>query len=456
VLDELLRDYERDFAVRFWDGTTLAPATGHAPRFTLVLEHPGSLRALLWPPNQLSMAEAYLYGDVDVEGDMEAIFPFADHLLLERDWTVGERLRTLRLLLALPNERRARTGRAAAQLRGRKFSLARDKQAVDYHYSLSNEFFSLFLDERMVYTCAYFADESQSLADAQLAKLDLVCRKLRLQPGERLLDVGCGWGGLLLHAAARYGVEALGVTLSEPQAELANERIRAAGLADRARVEVRDYREVREHEPFDKAASICMFEQVGEELLPEFFATVGSYLRPGGVFLNQGLAAHHDLHAKLGRRGESFMSRYVFPDGDVVPIATALRAAELAALEVRDLESLREHYVLTLGHWVARLEQRHAEAAAAVDEVAYRIWRLYMTGSRYAFRTGRLNLYQALFAKPHADGSSGLPRGRGDWYAGLRRVVEPEDAERAGAEVRAEGRRDLDDDLARRVRPDAL
>ena len=417
MLDELVCGYERDFAVRLWEGTVLAPTSVAAARFTLVLEHPGSLRALLWPPNQLTMAEAYLYGDVDVEGEIEAIFPFADHLLLGRDWSVGERLRTLRLLLRLPDERRPRTGRAAARLRGRKFSLGRDKQAVDYHYSLSNEFFSLFLDERMVYTCAYFADEAQSLDAAQLAKLDLVCRKLRLRPGERLLDVGCGWGGLVIHAAERYGVEAVGVTLSEPQAQLANERIRAAGLADRARVEVRDYREVGEREGFDKIASICMFEQVGEELLPEFFATVASYLRPGGVFLNQGLAAHHDLHAKLGRRGESFMSRYVFPDGDVVPIATALRAAELADLEVRDVESLREHYVLTLGHWVRRLEQRHADAAVAVDEVAYRIWRLYMAGSRYAFRTGRLNLYQALFAKPRETGASGLPLGRGDWYA---------------------------------------
>lgn len=415
MLGAVLGDHARDFAVRLWEGTTLGPVNGAAPRFTLVLEHPGSLRALLWPPHQLAMAEAYLYGDVDVEGEIEAIFPLADQLLLERGWTTRERLRTARLLLGLPNERRPRAGRAAASLRGRKFSLARDKQAVTYHYSLSNEFFSLFLDERMVYTCAYFADEVQSLADAQLAKLDLVCRKLRLRPGERLLDVGCGWGGLVVHAAERYGVEAVGVTLSEPQAELANERIRAAGLVDRCRVEVRDYREVDDPKGFDKIASICMFEQVGKELLPEFFATVASYLRPGGVFLNQGLAAHNDLHETLGRRGESFMSRYVFPDGDVVPIATALRAAELAELEVRDVESLREHYVLTLGHWVQRLEERHEAAAAAVDEVAYRIWRLYMAGSRYAFRTGRLNLYQALFAKP-AQGRSGLPLGRADWY----------------------------------------
>jgi cyclopropane-fatty-acyl-phospholipid synthase len=412
VLDDLLKDYPRDFAVRLWDGTTVPPVAGHETRFTLVLEHPGSLRALLWPPNQLSMAEAYLYGDVDIEGDIEAVFPFADHLLLERDWTLAQKTQTAAKLLTLPHERRPRAGRTRARLRGRKFSLDRDRQAVTYHYDLSNEFFSLFLDERMVYTCAYFADEAQGLDAAQVRKLDLICRKLRLREGDRLLDVGCGWGGLLIHAAQHYGVEAVGVTLSAPQADLATERIRAAGLSDRCRVEVRDYRKVDEPEGFDKITSICMFEQVGEDLLPDYFATLLRLLRPRGVFLNQGLAAHHDLHAKLGRRGDSFMRRYVFPDGDVVPIATAVRAAELAGFEVRDIEGMREHYVLTLGHWVERLEANREAARAAVDEVAYRIWRLYMAGCRYSFATGRLNLYQVLFAKPPAL----LPLGRSDWY----------------------------------------
>jgi cyclopropane-fatty-acyl-phospholipid synthase len=415
LLNDLLGDYERDFAVRLWDGTRIPPAPGRAARFTLVLEHAGSLRALLWPPNQLTMAEAYLYGDIDVEGDIEAIFPLIDHLLLERRWTAAERLRAARRLLALPSDKRPRTGRAAARLRGRRFSLERDRQAVSYHYDLSNDFFALFLDRRMVYTCAYFADEAQDLDTAQERKLDLVCRKLRLRPGERLLDVGCGWGGLLIHAAANYGVEAIGVTLSAPQAELANERIRAAGLGGHCRVEVRDYREVDEPAGYDKIACICMFEQVGERLLPDFFARLARLLRPGGVLLNQGLAAHHDLHERLGRRGESFMSRYVFPDGDVVPIASALRAAELAGLEVRDVESLRNHYVLTLGHWVRLLESRHDVASRLVDEVAYRIWRLYMAGSKYAFATGRLNLYQVLLAKPDR-GASELPLTRADWY----------------------------------------
>jgi cyclopropane-fatty-acyl-phospholipid synthase len=415
-LRSLLAEYgPRDFAVRLWDGTTLEPELGQAARFTLVLRHPGSLRALLWPPNQLNMAEAYLYDDVDIEGDIESVFRLADHLLLERRWSAGDRLRTAARLLALPRGRAPRTGRGAATLRGRRFSLERDRQAVTYHYDLSNGFFALYLDRRMVYTCAYFALRDEDLDTAQERKLDLVCRKLRLRPGDRLLDIGCGWGGLLIHAVERFGVEAVGVTLSRPQAELANERIAAAGLADRARAEVRDYRELDEPGGFDKVVSICMFEQVGEEHLPAFFAHARRQLRPGGVFLNQGIAAHHDLHSRMGRRGESFMRRYVFPDGDVVPISTALRAAEEAGFEVRDVESLREHYALTLGHWVQRLEARHDEARRHTDEVAYRIWRLYMAGARYSFRHNRLNLYQILLAKPDR-GRSGLPLQRTDWY----------------------------------------
>jgi cyclopropane-fatty-acyl-phospholipid synthase len=416
-LRELLGGYRpRDFAVRLWDGTIWEPDAGQEARFTLVLRHPGALRALLWPPNQLTMAEAYLYDDIDVEGDIEAVFRLADYLLLERRFRPAERLRIAARLLALPRGRAARVGRRPPELRGRKFSLARDRQAVTYHYDLSNDFFALYLDRRMVYTCAYFASEDDDLDAAQERKLDLVCRKLRLRPGERLLDIGCGWGGLLVHAAERYGVEAVGVTLSRPQAELARERIAAAGLAGRARAEVRDYRELDDPEGFDKVVSICMFEQVGEELLPGFFGQARRLLRPGGVFLNQGIAAHHDLHERMGRRGTSFMSRYVFPDGDVVPIATALRAAEQVGFEVRDVESLREHYVLTLGHWVRRLEARHEEARRLTDEVAYRIWRLYMAGARYSFRRNRLNLYQILLAKPD-QGRSGLPLHRGDWYA---------------------------------------
>jgi cyclopropane-fatty-acyl-phospholipid synthase len=413
VMRDLFAEYHpRDFDVRLWDGTVW-PAETDETRFTLVLNHRGAVRSLLWPPSQLTMAEAYIYDDVDIEGDIHGVFPLADHLLVDRDWTLPERLRLGRRLLALPAERRSRKSRAAS-LRGRRFSLARDRQAVSYHYDRSNEFFSLYLDSRMVYSCAYFASPDTSLDDAQERKLDILCRKLRLRPGERLLDIGCGFGGLITHAAQRFGVEAVGITISERQAEFARERIAAAGLTDRCRVDVVDYRLLDEPETYDKVVSVCMFEQVPEHLLPEFFARAHALLRPGGVFVNQGIARRMDFE-QSALRGDSFIDRYVFPDGGVVPISTTLAAAEGAGLEVRDVESLREHYVLTLRHWVSRLDANRDAAVRATDELTYRVWRLYMAGSAYGFETGRLNVYQALFAKP-AQGRTLLPLTRDDWY----------------------------------------
>ncbi len=312
ILHDLIGDLRRDFAVRLWDGRRVEPSRGEPERFTLVLAHPGSLRALLWPPTQLNMAEAYVFGDVDIEGDIHGVFGLADALLVERRWGLFDRLGLARRLLSLPSERRPRVGRGAAELRGRRFSIGRDRQAVTYHYDTSNEFFASYLDERMVYTCAYFGSPDDDLDTAQLRKLDLVCRKLRLREGERLIDIGCGWGGLMIHAAGHYGVDAVGITLSEPQAELATERIRAAGLEDRCRIEVRDYRSLDAPESFDKVVSICMFESVGEELLPDFFARARALLKPGGVFLNQGVARSYQFE-QTARRGPSFMERYVFP-----------------------------------------------------------------------------------------------------------------------------------------------
>ncbi len=370
---------------------------------------------MFWPPGELSLAEAYIHDDFDVEGRIEAVFPLADRLLEGRR-SVTERLLHGRRLLSLPHARRGdrpQTGREAARLGGRRHSRGRDRLAVTYHYDIPGEFYALWLDERMVYSCAYFATPDEDLDAAQERKLDYICRKLRLQGGERLLDIGCGWGGLLIHAARRYGVEALGITLSEPQAELANERIRNAGLTGRCRVEVRDYREVYDPEGFDKLVSVGMFEHVGEALLPDYFGRAYRLLRPGGVFLNHGIARNIDVPV---RRGPSFISRYVFPDGELVPISTTVRAAERGGFEVRDVESLREHYALTLKHWVRRLEASAEEARRITDENTYRVWRLYMSGSAHGFTKGRLNIYQTLLSKPDR-GRSGLPLTRADWYA---------------------------------------
>ena len=417
LLDDLFRDYpERDFSVRLWDGSTVEPATGRRERFTIVLRHPGALRKMFLPPGELALAEAYLKDDFDIEGDLEAIFPAADHLLIQRETSSLERLRHAGLLRRLPAERRATSANGAVELSGKRHSLGRDRQAISYHYDRSNEFFAVFLDSEMVYSCAYFFSEHDDIETAQRRKLDYICRKLRLRPGERLLDIGCGWGALIRHAVRHYGVEALGITLSERQAQLAAGRILRDGTGDRCRVELRDYRELDGEESFDKLVSVGMFEHVPERVQPKYFRQAWRLLRPGGVFLNHGISRPVN---QPQRRGGSFVQKYVFPDGELVPVGTALLLAEEAGFEVRDVESLREHYVLTLRRWIRRLETEHDAAVAAADELSYRIFRLYLSGSAHGFSAGRLNVHQALLAKPDG-GRSGLPLTRTDWYAETR------------------------------------
>jgi cyclopropane-fatty-acyl-phospholipid synthase len=277
---------------------------------------------------------------------------------------------------------------------------------------VSNDFFSLWLGKRMLYSCAYFATPSDDLDTAQERKLDYVCRKLRLRPGERLLDIGCGWGGLLIYAASKYGVHAVGITLSRPQADLAMDWVRREGLSDRCQVLVKDYREVSELGMFDKLVSIGMFEHVGESRLPEYFERAWEVLNPGGVFLNHGIA---QMVSMAPRKGPSFSERYVFPDGELLPISMTLRIAEEKGFEVRDVESLREHYTLTIRHWIRRLEARREEARSVTDETTYRVWRLFMSGTAHQFDCCETNVYQALFVKPH-QGKSGFPLTRNDWY----------------------------------------
>jgi cyclopropane-fatty-acyl-phospholipid synthase len=399
----------RDFAVRLWDGSSLPPGPGRAARFSLVLARPGALKAMFLPPTELTLGEAFVHGDFDVEGDLEGVFALADEVLA-RERGIGERLRLAVRLLSLPVPERERAA-VAATPQGALHSPERDREAVTYHYDRSPDFFTSFLDRRLVYSCAYFAAPDDDLDSAQERKLDLLCRKLVLAPGERVLDVGCGFGALALHAAERYGAEVDGITLSEPQAEVARERIAAAGVEDRCRIEVRDYRDLEGEERYDKIVSVGMFEHVGEALLPEYFSIAHRLLRPRGAFLNHGIA-------RVGPAVETsaFVRRYVFPDGELLPLSVTLAAAEGVGFEVRDVESLREHYALTLRRWVARLEANREAAVAAEDEHAYRVWRLYMAGSANAFAAGRLTVFQTLLAKP-ADGDAAVPLTRADWYS---------------------------------------
>ena len=402
----------RDFAVQLWDGSRWEPSAGEPTRFTIRLRHPGALRAMFWPPDDLAMGEAYIFDDFDIEGSIDSVFPLVDDLFADQKLGLAGKLQQAKRLFTLPAPRRQRDSDHGIRLHGGTHSLERDRQAVSYHYDQSNEFFAQFLDSRMVYSCAYFDSAEDSIDTAQERKLDYICRKLRLQPCESLLDIGCGWGGLVLYAAKHYGVYATGITLSARQAEFATARINEAGLADRCRVELRDYREVETPEGYDKLVSVGMFEHVGEAQLPTYFRRAWSLLRPGGVFLNHGIcrALHTQVHT-----GRSFIAKYVWPDGELETIGTVLRAAEQAGFELRDVESLREHYALTLQQWVRRLEEHHDAARSARDEVTYRIWRLYMAGSGYNFANGSMNLYQSLLAKPKG-GQSSLPLTRADWY----------------------------------------
>jgi len=407
--------------VRLWDGTMWPD--DRPCKAVLALKHPGALGRMFLRGTEVGLAEAYLHNDFDIEGNIEAAFEIGDSLI-ERpdDWK--KKLKLGSLLITLPGSNgRSIVRRAARDLLLRsghkKHSPERDRRAVKFHYDVSSDFYRLWLDRRMVYSCAYFKSSGDDLNAAQRQKLDYICRKLRLRAGERLLDIGCGWGALVIHAAKHFGVHAEGITLSESQAEWARSRIAEAGLGNEARIELRDYREIATTSGFyDAIVSVGMAEHVGRERLPDYFTAAHRALKPGGVFLNQAIA--EDIIPRPGNpesfRG-SFIEQYVFPDGDIPPLPIMLTAAESSGFEIRDVENLREHYALTLRHWLGRLEAHHDEALRFVDEATYRAWRLYIAGSAHGFSYGHIAVYQTLLAKLDPSGEIKLPLTRDGWYA---------------------------------------
>jgi cyclopropane-fatty-acyl-phospholipid synthase len=420
--------HQRLFDVRFWDGTTDRGQSARPP-FTLVLNRPAALRRMLLPPNELSIVESYIAGDVDIDGSMEAASNLSE--------AIGGRLRSpvavarlVRLVLGLPGQEEDDLADIKfpdqARKLGPRHTPVRDAAAIHYHYDVGNNFYKLWLDRRMVYSCAYFRSAEDSLDTAQEAKLDLICRKLRLKPGERLLDIGCGWGGLIMYAAEHYGVDATGITLSANQAALAKERIERAGLGDRCRVAIRDYRTLNAGDGYDKISSIGMVEHVGATHLPVYFASAFRALRPGGLFMNHGIVSLSEPRPRsLGERvfrkfwrADAFIDTYVFPDGKLTAAHDVIAAAEGAGFEVRDVESLREHYAMTLRHWVRALEEKSEDAVALVGNHHFRVWRLYMAASANAFTKAAINVIQTLLAKPDAQGYSSIPLTREDLYSG--------------------------------------
>jgi cyclopropane-fatty-acyl-phospholipid synthase len=417
---------ERSFDVRFWDGTTDRGVNPNPP-FTLVLNRPAALRRMLLPPNELSIVESFISGDVDIDGSMEAASGLAE--------MIGGRLRSpiaiaklVRMVMGLPGQAEddladTRFPEHARNL-GPRHTPVRDAAAIQFHYDVGNEFYKLWLDRRMVYSCAYFRTPEDTLDEAQEAKLDHICRKLRLAPGERLLDIGCGWGGLIMHAAKNYGVDATGITLSENQAALARQRIEQAGLSDRCRVAIRDYRTLSESDNYDKISSVGMIEHVGLSHLAVYFESAYRALKPGGLFMNHGIvslgeARPRSVREKIFRKfwkADAFIDKYVFPDGKLTATSDVIAAAESVGFEVRDVESLREHYAMTLRYWVKSLEEKTQEATALVGNHTFRVWRLYMAASANAFTSAAINILQTVLAKPDERGHSNIPLTRADLY----------------------------------------
>jgi cyclopropane-fatty-acyl-phospholipid synthase len=411
-------------------GTRIAPVTGDPTRGVpvtaerragarVVINGPDALARLLFPPSPDAFAEGFLRGDLDIHGDVMAAVDAGQALDLRR--LCAADLRRLARWGATLRRRMTQAPplRRTAHLAGARHSRARDLAAIRFHYDVGEAFFGLWLDQRLTYSCAYFppattpGTAAEVLDEAQEAKLGLVARKLRLAPGMRLLDIGCGWGSLLGYVAGSVGIEAVGVTLSERQADEANRRLVAAGLGDLARAEVRDYRDLAALGRFDGVASVGMFEHVGRANLALYFRAASDALRPGGLFLNHGIAQASPPRSRLGSpfgpRSSRFIDRYVFPDGDLLSIETAVRVARSAGFEVIDVQSLRPHYALTLAAWVARLEASWDAAVAAAGEEVARTWRLYMSAARLGFERGDLDVCQLLLAKPDGNRPARLP-----------------------------------------------
>jgi len=389
ILILILANYQGPVAIRLWDGE-LAIGNDNAP-CTVVFHQPSMLRSLILHRNVMHLAEAHLAGQGDIEGDAEILFDLMGHMRdLVLPWSV--KWRVVRLALSLPGAL-YQAGNEAAAVRAKSATHHNTRKSIAHHYDVSNDFYRLWLDREMVYSCAYFSEVDDSLDKAQQDKLDYICRKLRLAPDQTLLDIGCGWGALICWAAQHYGVRAHGITLSKQQYELARERIRSAGLEGRVRIELRDYRELPDDVQYDRIVSVGMFEHIGVANFPRYFDIIKRALTPGGLFLNHGITNDTGWRDTPITR---FIHSYVFPDGELARIGTVIDAMEQAGFEIIDVEGLRRHYVMTLRCWVRKLEANWEQAVTLVGEASYRVWRIYMAGSAYYFNEGSINVFQVL------------------------------------------------------------
>jgi cyclopropane-fatty-acyl-phospholipid synthase len=405
VIDDLLGD-RLPIRIDCYDGTSAGPSD--APT-RLIVHSPDAIRYILTAPGELGFARAYVAGQLTLEGDIFAALALREHVpelrLHSRHWVALARL------IGATGVRRPPIPAEEAHLHGRRHTRARDAAAISHHYDVGNDFYRIVLGPSMTYSCAVWPSRDAALEDAQATKYDLVCQKLGLRPGMRLLDIGCGWGGMAMHAAHYYGVDVVGITLSKEQAGYAAAAAREAELDDRVSFRIQDYRDVRD-EQFDAISSIGMFEHVGLARLREYFQRVHALLLPGGRFLNHAISRPPGHRPRFFRYG--FIDRYVFPDGELHEIGSVVSAIQANGFEVRHVESLREHYALTLRQWVRNLEAQWDEAEHLAGSARARIWQLYMAASALLFEAGRISVHQTLAVRADA-GRSAMPL-RPDWH----------------------------------------
>jgi cyclopropane-fatty-acyl-phospholipid synthase len=385
---------ERPFCVELWDGSTLPPTNG-AGGPTFSVRSPRALALVLRAPGQLGLGRAYVSGEIEVS-DMDAVLGLLDAYKVPRLDARGKARLAAAAVRAGALRSLPRTPTAELRPRGRRHSRERDRRAVRHHYDVSNEFFALILGESMTYSCAIFSRGARTLEEAQRTKLELVCTKLGLTPGQRVLDVGCGWGSFALHAAGEHGVHVTGITLSEPQAVLARERAAAAGLAERIEIHVADYRDLA-GEQFDAVASIGMVEHVGSSNVDAYARQLAAVLRPGGRLLNHGIARLRHGDPEAG----PFSERFVFPDAAPLHLSRVLTAIEAAGLEPTHVEGFRLDYVRTLLEWARNLDEHRERAEALIGAERMRIWRLYVRAARRGFENGFTSVFQVLAERPH-------------------------------------------------------
>lgn len=421
IVEHIGAQVDVPFSIRLWDGQMIPLGEVTDTDFHIAINGPGAIGALLRRPTYDNLLTQYVRGHVDLHGDL---IEFAAAVRAKRprikskEIDRGFLLKQLTPLFLARKDAAPMTHRYADDAVGRDESRRNNRAFIQFHYDLSNEFYALFLDEAMQYSCAYFTDSDNTLDQAQRDKLEMICRKLRLAPDERLLDVGCGWGGLVCYAAQHYGVRAHGVTLSQEQLDFARAKIQRLGLADRVTVELRDYATLDGE--YDKIASVGMFEHIGIANMPKYFGKLNSLLRDRGLLLNHGISRRAKASRRAAQRirpERRLLLKYVFPGSELDNVGHTIDTMEIAGFEVRDVEAWREHYALTTRHWYRRLMARREDAIGLVGVEKFRMWALYLAGVSIGFDSGSMHICQVLASKRGSKGPSGVPLTRADLYA---------------------------------------